>query len=67
MIKSELVQRIGSQNPHLYHWHLEMLVDTILDQIADALAQGNRVEIRGFGTFSVKRRQARGSTGIWRR
>jgi integration host factor subunit beta len=59
MIKSELVQRISEQNPHLYLRDVENILNAILDEITDALAQGNRVELRGFGAFSVKRRDAR--------
>ena len=59
MIKSELVQRIAEQNPHLYLRDVENILNAILDEITDALAKGNRVELRGFGAFSVKRRDAR--------
>lgn len=59
MIKSELVLRIAERNPHLYQRDVEILVNAILDTIADALARGDRVELRGFGAFSVKRREAR--------
>jgi len=59
MIKSELVQKLSEQNPHLYQRDIEKIVNAILETISDALAQGGRVELRGFGTFSVKRRDAR--------
>jgi len=59
MIKSELVQRIAQANPHLYQRHVEMIVNTILEEITSALARGDRVELRGFGPFSVKHRPAR--------
>jgi integration host factor subunit beta len=59
MIKSELVQRITLQNPHLYQRDIEKLVEAILGEISIALARGDRVELRGFGTFSVKHRLAR--------
>jgi integration host factor subunit beta len=59
MIKSELVQRIAERNPHLYQRDIENIVGAILDCISTALAQGHRVELRGFGAFSVKRRNAR--------
>jgi integration host factor subunit beta len=59
MTKSELIQRIAEQNPHLYHRDVERIVTTIFEEITDALAQGNRVELRGFGAFSVKHRDAR--------
>jgi integration host factor subunit beta len=59
MIKSELVQRIAETNPHLYQRDVENIVDAILDEITRALARGDRVELRGFGAFSVKNRPAR--------
>ena len=59
MIKSELVQRLAEKNGHLYQRDIEKIVNAILDEVTDALAGGNRVELRGFGAFSVKRREAR--------
>jgi integration host factor subunit beta len=59
MIKSELVQKIAERNPHLYQRDVENIVNAILDTITEALARGDRVELRGFGAFSVKRRDAR--------
>jgi integration host factor subunit beta len=59
MIKSELLQRVAEQNPHLYHRDVEKIVDAILGEIIAALTRGDRVELRGFGTFSVKHRSAR--------
>jgi integration host factor subunit beta len=59
MIKSELVQRIALQNPHLYQRNVEKLVESILGEISAALARGDRVELRGFGAFSLKHRPAR--------
>ena len=59
MIKSELVQHISTQNPHLYQRDVENIVNAILDEIIAAMARGDRVELRGFGAFSVKRRDAR--------
>ena len=59
MIKSELVLKIAEQNPHLYQRDVEKIVNAILDTIGDALARGDRVELRGFGAFSVKKRDAR--------
>lgn len=59
MIKSELVSRIAAQNPHLYQRDIETIVTAILDTIGDALSRGDRVELRGFGAFSVKKRDAR--------
>src|SRR3954453_23688213 len=59
MIKSELVQRIASQNPHLYQRDVENIVNAILGEITTAMSKGDRVELRGFGAFSVKHRPAR--------
>lgn len=59
MTKSELIARLSELHPHLYQRDVEKIVQTIFDEIAEALAQGERVELRGFGAFSVKRREAR--------
>jgi integration host factor subunit beta len=59
MTKSELIQRLAEANPHLYQRDVERIVTTIFDEIADSLARGDRVELRGFGAFSVKERSAR--------
>ncbi len=59
MTKSELITRLAEANPHLYQRDVERIVTTIFDEIAIALARGDRVELRGFGAFSVKRREAR--------
>ena len=59
MIKSELVQRIASQSPHLYQRDIEKIVSAIFDEIVKALRCGDRVELRGFGTFSAKLRGPR--------
>lgn len=59
MTKSELIQRLAERNPHLYQRDIEKIVGTIFDEIGDALARGDRVELRGFGAFSIKRRDAR--------
>ena len=59
MIKSELVQTIADKNPHLYPRDVENIVNAILGEITGALSNGNRVELRGFGAFSVKYRPAR--------
>lgn len=59
MIKSELVQLIADKNPHLYQRDVENIVNAILGEITEALADGDRVELRGFGAFSVKNRQPR--------
>jgi len=59
MTKSELIARLAELNPHLYQRDVERIVTTIFDEIASALARGDRVELRGFGAFSVKHRDAR--------
>ena len=59
MIKSELVKRISLQNPHLYNRDIEKVVNAIFDEMVDALRRGDRVELRGFGTFSAKLRGPR--------
>jgi integration host factor subunit beta len=59
LTKSELIQRIAEMNPHLYHRDVERIVTTIFDEISEALSRGDRVELRGFGAFSVKQRDAR--------
>lgn len=59
MTKSELILRLAELNPHLYQRDVERIVSTVFDEIAAALARGHRVELRGFGAFSVKRRGSR--------
>jgi integration host factor subunit beta len=59
MLKSDLIQRIASQNPHLYQRDIEKIISAIFDEIVEALRRGNRVELRGFGAFSTKLRGAR--------
>jgi len=59
MIKSDLVWRIRQQNPHLHHKDVEKIVDAIFDEITASLARGERIELRGFGAFSIKVREAR--------
>lgn len=59
MTKSELIQRIAELNPHLFHRDVERIVTTVFDEMSEALARGDRVELRGFGAFSVKQRGAR--------
>jgi integration host factor subunit beta len=59
MTKSELIARIAERNPHLFQRDVERIVSTIFDQVSAALARGDRVELRGFGAFSVKHRDSR--------
>ncbi len=59
MIRSELIQKIADENPHLYQRDVERIVNTVFEEVIDAVADGNRVELRGFGAFSVKKRDPR--------
>ncbi len=59
MTKSELILRLSKRYPHLYQLDIETLVATIFDDISAALVDGGRVELRGFGAFSIRRREAR--------
>lgn len=59
MIRSELIQKIADENPHLYQRDVERIVNTIFEEVTNAMARGDRVELRGFGAFSVKKRDAR--------
>lgn len=59
MIRSELIQRIADDNPHLYQRDVERIVNTLFEEIIEAMSRGDRVELRGFGAFSVKKRDAR--------
>jgi integration host factor subunit beta len=59
MIRSALVQRISLQNPHLYQRDIEKIIGAVLNEIIAAMARGDRVELRGFGAFSAKLREAR--------
>lgn len=59
MIKSELVVRLAQRYPHLFHRDVERIVTSVLEEVATALATGKRVELRGFGVFSVKLRTSR--------
>ena len=59
MLKSELIAKIAGANPHLFHRDVERIVNVVFEEIVDALARGDRVELRGFGAFTVKHRTAR--------
>ncbi|MDJ0857961.1 MAG: integration host factor subunit beta [Dinoroseobacter sp.] len=59
MIRSELIQIVADENPHLYQRDVERIVNTLFEEIIEAMANGDRVELRGFGAFSVKHRDAR--------
>jgi integration host factor subunit beta len=59
MTRSELIAELARRNPHLMQRDVEAIIATVFDEIVAALAAGNRVELRGFGAFSVKKRDAR--------
>jgi integration host factor subunit beta len=59
MTKTELIQKLAETNPSLQHRDVEAIVALIFERISAALARGDRVELRGFGAFSVKHRSAR--------
>ena len=59
MIRSELIQKLADENPHLFQRDVERIVNTIFDEITETMARGDRVELRGFGAFSVKKRDSR--------
>jgi integration host factor subunit beta len=59
LTRSDLIAELAADNPHLRVADIELIVTTIFDQITAALARGGRVELRGFGAFGVKRRNAR--------
>lgn len=59
MIRSELIQKLADENPHLYQRDVERIVNTIFEEVTGAMARGDRVELRGFGAFSVKKRDSR--------
>ncbi|MGC6526704.1 MAG: integration host factor subunit beta [Paracoccaceae bacterium] len=59
MIRSELIQIIAEENPHLFQRDVERIVNTVFEEITKAMENGERVELRGFGAFSVKQRDAR--------
>ena len=57
--KSDLIKRLADANPHLYLRDIERIVSTVFDEVAEALVRGDRVELRGFGAFSVRQRTSR--------
>ena len=59
MIRSELVQKLMDENPHLIQRDVERVISTIFEEIITTMANGDRVELRGFGAFSVKKRGSR--------
>jgi integration host factor subunit beta len=59
MTRSELIAQLAQSNPHLRQPDVELIVSTIFDEITEALSRGDRVELRGFGAFSIKKRDPR--------
>jgi integration host factor subunit beta len=59
MVRSELIERVAELHPHLRYTDVERVVETIFEEISDALARGARIEIRGFGSFAIRDREAR--------
>ena len=59
MIKSELIAQLAGENPHLTQKEIERVVSVVFERMTAALEQGGRVELRGFGAFSVRSRPAR--------
>ncbi len=59
MIRSELIQKLADENPQLFQRDVERIVNTIFDETTETMARGDRVELRGFGAFSVKKRDSR--------
>lgn len=59
MIKSELIAELAKKNPHLYQRDIELIVNTFFETISEAMSRGERIELRGFGAFAVKKRGAR--------
>lgn len=59
MVRSELILRLAALNPHLYEKDCEAAIDAIIDRISEALAVGDRVELRGFASFAIKKQSAR--------
>jgi integration host factor subunit beta len=59
MTRAELIVELAASSPHLRQADAELIVDTVFEQIIQALARGDRVELRGFGAFTAKRREAR--------
>ncbi len=59
MTKSDLIAELAGANPHLTRHDIELIVSTVFGEITAALARGDRVELRGFGAFTVKQRESR--------
>jgi integration host factor subunit beta len=59
MTKSQLIARLSKRFPHLLQRDIESLVNTVFGDIANGLVQGKRIELRGFGAFSIRKREPR--------
>lgn len=59
MTKSQLIARLVKRFPHLYQRDVETLVNTVLGEVAKGLVEGKRIELRGFGAFSIRQREPR--------
>jgi integration host factor subunit beta len=59
MTKSDLIRQLAESNPHLYQRDIERIVSTVFEEVTEALVRGDRVELRGFGAFSVRHRSSR--------
>jgi integration host factor subunit beta len=59
MTKSDLIKQLAETNPHLYQRDIERIVSTVFEEVTEALVRGDRVELRGFGAFSVRHRSSR--------
>ena len=59
MTRSQIILRLAENNPHLFHRDIERIVATVFEEISGALAKGERVDLRGFGAFSIKSRASR--------
>ncbi len=59
MIKSELIEKLATENTHMTHAEVERVVNVVLGRMTQAMSEGGRVELRGFGAFSVRSRPAR--------
>ena len=59
MTRSELILKISQKNPHLFNRDIEEVVNSIFAEISQALSRGDRIELRGFGAFSIKHRRSR--------
>jgi integration host factor subunit beta len=59
MTKSDLIRQLAEANPHLYQRDIERIVSTVFEEVTEALVRGDRVELRGFGAFSVRHRSSR--------